>query len=587
MASTDARPIPQKNVAYRVTFPIFDADGDLVTGATGLDSEVSKDGGTFADCTNEATEIATSSGMYYLDLTSTEMNADTVAIIVKTSSSGAKTTPIVLYPEEAGDIRVNVTQFGGTNGTFASGRPEVNTTHAAGTAWGSGAITAGSFAQAAADKVWSTTSRTLSAFGFSVTVGTNNDKTGYSLSAAGIQAIWDALTSALTTVGSIGKRLVDNLDATVSSRLASSSYTAPDNTSITAIKAKTDNLPASPAAVGSAMTLTSGERTAIANEVEAQIIDDTDSEKVLTAITDKIASVNPSLDDLTLAGIASAVRTELTTELGRIDVAVSSRASQASVDTIDDYVDSEIGAIKTVTDKLNTALELDGAEYRFTTNALEQAPSGGGGGATAAQIADAVWDEVIDDHLRDRSFGAKIGVQLSAGGVDIDYKRIKKLIDTAIENQKFPEYKEFDPTPISEALQALFEEIRAIDIPKAEKADFTPVLRRLDDIDKAVKAIRIPETDLSPIERHLDKQDKIIKPQVEEIKDTLEQMLERVRQYFDGDMETFKREVESIKETFESIPYVVMEVKDKPKPTEPKAEKKEKPSVLDEYLNLK
>ena len=47
MASTDAKPVPQKNVAYRVTFPILDADVDLVTGATGLDSEVSKDGGTF------------------------------------------------------------------------------------------------------------------------------------------------------------------------------------------------------------------------------------------------------------------------------------------------------------------------------------------------------------------------------------------------------------------------------------------------------------------------------------------------------------------------------------------------------------
>lgn len=108
MAASDAKPVPVKNTAYRVTFPIYDADGDLVTGATGLDSEVSKDGGTFADCTNEATEIATSSGVYYLDLTSTEMNADTVAIIVKTSSSGAKTTIVVLNPQEAGDIKVDV-----------------------------------------------------------------------------------------------------------------------------------------------------------------------------------------------------------------------------------------------------------------------------------------------------------------------------------------------------------------------------------------------------------------------------------------------------------------------------------------------
>ncbi len=108
MAASDAKPIPIKGQAYRITFPILDADGDLVSGAADLDSEVSKDGGTFTDCTNEATEIATSSGMYYLDLTADEMNADTVAIIVKTSTSGAKTTPIVLYPAESTDIPVNV-----------------------------------------------------------------------------------------------------------------------------------------------------------------------------------------------------------------------------------------------------------------------------------------------------------------------------------------------------------------------------------------------------------------------------------------------------------------------------------------------
>lgn len=38
---------------------------------------------------------------------------------------------------------------------------------------------------------------------------TNNDKTGYGLSATAVQAIWDALTTALTTVGSIGKKLAD------------------------------------------------------------------------------------------------------------------------------------------------------------------------------------------------------------------------------------------------------------------------------------------------------------------------------------------------------------------------------------------
>src|SRR3954470_14436745 len=114
MAATDASPLPVQNKAWRFTVRILDSTGSWVTGATGLGSEVSKDQGTFADCTNEATEIATSSGMYYLDLTSTEMNADCVAVIVKTSTSGAKTTCLVFYPQETGDIKVDVQSLLGT-----------------------------------------------------------------------------------------------------------------------------------------------------------------------------------------------------------------------------------------------------------------------------------------------------------------------------------------------------------------------------------------------------------------------------------------------------------------------------------------
>lgn len=52
-----------------------------------------------------------------------------------------------------------------------------------------------------------------------VTVSTNNDKTGYGLSSAAVQAIWDALTSVLTTTGSIGKRIVDFLTGDIFARL--------------------------------------------------------------------------------------------------------------------------------------------------------------------------------------------------------------------------------------------------------------------------------------------------------------------------------------------------------------------------------
>lgn len=62
--------------------------------------------------------------------------------------------------------------------------------------------------------VWTAATRTLTAFSFAVDI-----------SAAAVTLIWDKLTSALTTVGSIGKLLVDNVNATISSR---SSHSAAD-----------------------------------------------------------------------------------------------------------------------------------------------------------------------------------------------------------------------------------------------------------------------------------------------------------------------------------------------------------------------
>lgn len=110
-----------------------------------------------------------------------------------TTSGGAVSTVASVSSIAAGGISAS---------SFAAGAIDA-------TAIATDAIGANEFSQAAADKVWGTASRTLTAFGFSVTVGTNNDKTGYTLSVAGNQAIWDVLTTAMITANSIGKRLVD------------------------------------------------------------------------------------------------------------------------------------------------------------------------------------------------------------------------------------------------------------------------------------------------------------------------------------------------------------------------------------------
>ena len=112
ISAADAHPFPIYNARFRFQFPILDADGDLVSGAAALDSEVSQNSGTFADAVNEATEIATASGMYFLDLVATEMDTKSSTVIVKTSTAGAKTTPITLHPVRLPVIRTGTAQAG-------------------------------------------------------------------------------------------------------------------------------------------------------------------------------------------------------------------------------------------------------------------------------------------------------------------------------------------------------------------------------------------------------------------------------------------------------------------------------------------
>ncbi len=87
---------PEKNAAFTWFFFIRDADGDLVTGATSLDAEVSIDGGAFTDVT-PGTEQDETEGLYSIALAPGEMNGDVISLICKTATAGAKTAAQVIY----------------------------------------------------------------------------------------------------------------------------------------------------------------------------------------------------------------------------------------------------------------------------------------------------------------------------------------------------------------------------------------------------------------------------------------------------------------------------------------------------------
>ncbi len=92
----------------------------------------------------------------------------------------------------------------------------------------------------------------------------------------------------------LGRAGVENLDAATSTRLASSGYTAPANSDISAIKSKTDALPSDPA-------------------------DQSLLEAALAAVTAPSAST-----------VATAVRSELSSELGKVSALNTDRLAQCS-----------------------------------------------------------------------------------------------------------------------------------------------------------------------------------------------------------------------------------------------------------------
>lgn len=336
------------STAVNITVLMIDS-ADHITGKTGLTLTIyaTKAAGSPASISPTVTELDSTNvkGLYKLALTSS--HTDTLGELqLHVTSSGADPADYAwqvstYLPGEAATLQadqaVNVTKVNGTSQTardlgasvllsagtgtgqldFTSGVVKANLAQILGTAL---TETAGQIAaafkqffdvasptgtmKAITNVVTTTTATNLTnaptAGDFTSTMKTSlnaatpavtvSDKTGFSLSSAGVQAIWDALTSALTTVGSIGKLLVDNINATISSRASQTSVDTIDDyidTEVAAIKAKTDNLPSDPA------------------------------------------------DASDIAGAFTTVNTKL--------------------DTIDDYIDTEVAAIKAKTDLIPAA----------------------------------------------------------------------------------------------------------------------------------------------------------------------------------------------------------------------------------------
>lgn len=283
---------------------VDDTDGKTAETALSIaqaDVRLKKNNGNWAQKSDTNSATHEENGWYEVALNTTDTGTLGI-LIVNVSKTGAlpvwrefMVVPANVYDSlVAGSdvLQADVTQFNGTNGTFASGRPEVNTSHVAGssvstssaqigvnvvnaggTAWGSGAITAASiasgaltsakFAAGALDAVWSVTTRLLTA-GTNIVLAKGTGVTGFNdLDASGVRGAVGlasanldtqigtlATASALSTVAGYVdtevaaiKAVTDALpDAGALTSLATASALATVDSNVDAIKAKTDSL---------------------------------------------------------------------------------------------------------------------------------------------------------------------------------------------------------------------------------------------------------------------------------------------------------------------------------------------------------
>lgn len=271
---------------------------------------------------------------------------------------------------------------------------------------------------------------------------TQTDISGLPSSSAIASAVWDQLTSSITTVGSIGEHILDNLDAAVSSREAETDAATRQSALITEHDATQTDISGITASISSGdidniaaavwdyltadATTTNSFGTLVKDNLDATISsrqsesDASTRHSALITEHDATQTSLSGLNDLSSSDITSALTSQGYTTaravyLDRLDVAVSTReaetdaaARQSALITEHDATQSTLSGFDFQADVI-AAMTTHGytstrAPKLDNLDNLTSAPP------SAADIADAVLDEDLTAHQTAGSAGEAIQV---------------------------------------------------------------------------------------------------------------------------------------------------------------------------------
>lgn len=436
--------VRQKNQITRVIFPmVYSNNGTFVAGAAGLDSEISyldAETGTpsnWTDATNEATEIQ-SSGMYWLNLTASEMNHLYVYIQTKSSTTNATTQVIPIRTITGVPANAATTDDGGAINVTGGAVDTVTTTGTAtavttvnglaadvitaasiatdaigASEIAAGAITSTEFAQSSADRIWSSGTRTLTA-GTNIALAKGTGVTGFNdLDAAGVAtAVWNAATASYGTAGTYGLLFETDLTGDIYARLG-----APAGASIAAdiaaVKADTAAILVDTAAMDTSTelrTLLTGSDTAVSSYAGADTTGTTTLLSRLTATRagymDYLNTINGKLPTNYIMG--SSGQTDKDDDIDAI------LTDTAAMDTANE--------LRTLLTGGTTALSVLTAADIWQTDISGYSTAGqagtylkGASAPSAATVAAATWDLATSGHTTSGTFGAAMNAAGSAG----------------------------------------------------------------------------------------------------------------------------------------------------------------------------
>jgi hypothetical protein len=165
------------------------------------------------------------------------------------------------------------------------------------------------------------------------------------------------------------------------------------------------------------------------------------------------------------------------------------------------------------------------------------------------------------------------------GGVDIDYKRIDRIVDKVVEEKlsklklpafpdrfELPAFPEVDLSEIRTELKSVQDAIRGIKMPEIKPVDLSGMIEKIEKIRVMAANPVIEDRQLKPFVECLEKMEEMLTAQQEALEQTQEQgeeILEKMKKFFGPDVDALVDGVEKLTDRFEDVQFVVVGKKGK------------------------